>query len=88
MTVPTQFFNKLERAICKFIWNNKKPRIAKTFLKDNRILGTFVTFLIFLGLTKTHATVYIWEVRGQLYRVGILLSSCVSGDSTSGHLAW
>jgi hypothetical protein len=23
--IPTQFFNKLERAISKFIWNNKKP---------------------------------------------------------------
>ena len=22
--IPTQFFNKLEGAICKFIWNNKK----------------------------------------------------------------
>jgi hypothetical protein len=32
--IPTQFFNELERAICKFIWNNKKPRIAKTLLKD------------------------------------------------------
>jgi hypothetical protein len=29
--IPTQFFNKLERAICKFIWNNKKPRIVKLF---------------------------------------------------------
>jgi hypothetical protein len=27
--IPTQFFNELERAICKFFWNNKKHRIAK-----------------------------------------------------------
>jgi hypothetical protein len=32
----TQFFIKLERAICKIIWNYKKPRIAKTLLKDKR----------------------------------------------------
>jgi hypothetical protein len=34
--VPTQFYNELERAIGRFIWNNKKPRIAKTLLKDKR----------------------------------------------------
>jgi hypothetical protein len=22
--IPTQFFKEVERAICKFIWNNKK----------------------------------------------------------------
>jgi hypothetical protein len=32
--IPTEFFIELERAICTFIWNNKKPRIAKTLLKD------------------------------------------------------
>jgi hypothetical protein len=37
--IPTQFFNELERAICKFIWNNKKPRIANTLLKDKRTSG-------------------------------------------------
>ena len=37
--IPTQFFDELERAICKFIWNNKKPRIAKTLLKDKRTSG-------------------------------------------------
>jgi hypothetical protein len=29
--IPIQLFTELEMAICKFIWNNKKPRIAKLF---------------------------------------------------------
>jgi hypothetical protein len=37
--ILTQFSNELERAICKFIWNNKKPMIAKTVLKDKRTSG-------------------------------------------------
>jgi hypothetical protein len=37
--ILTQFFNDLERTICKFIWNNKKPRKAKTLLKDKRTSG-------------------------------------------------
>jgi hypothetical protein len=36
---PTQFFNELERAIWKFIWNNKKPRTTKDLLKDKRTSG-------------------------------------------------
>jgi hypothetical protein len=38
--IPNQFFNELEGAMCKFIWNNKKPRIAKTLLKDKRTSST------------------------------------------------
>jgi hypothetical protein len=36
---PKQFFIELERAICQFIWNNKKPRIAKTILNNKRTFG-------------------------------------------------
>jgi hypothetical protein len=34
--IPTQFFNELERAMSKFIWNNKKPGTGKTLLKNKR----------------------------------------------------
>ena len=37
--IPTQFFKELKRAICKFFWNNKKPRIAKTVLNNKRTPG-------------------------------------------------
>jgi hypothetical protein len=37
--IPTQFFTQLERAIHKFMWNNKNPRIAKAILNDKRTSG-------------------------------------------------
>jgi hypothetical protein len=37
--IPNQFFNELQRAICKFICINKKPRITKTLLNDKRTSG-------------------------------------------------
>jgi hypothetical protein len=39
MKIPTQLFTELKRAICKFIWKNKKPRIAKTILNNKRTSG-------------------------------------------------
>jgi hypothetical protein len=37
--IPTQYFTELERANCKFIWNNKNPRISKTVLHNKRTSG-------------------------------------------------
>jgi hypothetical protein len=39
LSSPIQFFTELERAICKLIWNNKKPKIAKTILNNKRTSG-------------------------------------------------
>jgi hypothetical protein len=41
--IPTPVFTELERAIFKFIWNCKKPRITKTLLKDKRTSGGITT---------------------------------------------
>jgi hypothetical protein len=37
--ILNQFFIELERAISKFIWNNKKIRIRKTILNNKRTSG-------------------------------------------------
>jgi hypothetical protein len=47
--IPTQFFNELEMAICKLIWNNAKPRIQKNLLNDKRISA---------GITKCDLKLY------------------------------
>jgi hypothetical protein len=49
----TQFFIELERAICKFIWNNKKTRIAKTILNNKRTYG---------GITILYLKLYYREI--------------------------
>ena len=37
--IPVKFFTDLERTIIKFIWQNKKPRIAKTILYNKSTSG-------------------------------------------------
>jgi hypothetical protein len=59
LKIPTQFFIELERAICKFIWHNKKPRIEKkysffffAFLKTLAIFFIYISFLIYFLLIR------------------------------------
>jgi hypothetical protein len=61
--IPTQFFKELERVIGRFIWNDKKPRIAKTFLNDKRTSGV---------ITMPDLKLYYREIVIKLHGTGIV----------------
>jgi hypothetical protein len=51
--IPNQFFIELERAICKFIWNNQKTQDSKSILNNKRTTG---------GITISDLKLYYREI--------------------------
>lgn len=58
LKIPAGFFTEIDKLILKFMWKFKRPIIAKTNLKENKIRG--LTFPSFKTYYKAKVVKAMW----------------------------
>ena len=68
--IANQFSIELGRAICKFIWNNQIPRVAKTILNNKRTS---------VGITMPDLKLYYRAIMIKLHGTGTATDRLING---------